>query len=529
MNRAEQTNMRRGRRTRHGPHVDDTFTGVKGTEWTDRPAYRIPLRNYRVLQPPINRSEFLESPAYRDRVSNLLTGQHGLFFNRDFKLNQGSYLTAAPVELVKLWDEIYRRKTGKTLLPGIDLPDSEPPLESLDSGDRLSQKTVVALSDALRGAGLKVTDAKIIQFLSSLASKRFLLVTGLSGSGKSRLAQAVARCLVPARKPNPFYSMVPVGADWTGNENVLGYADGLDKDRYVTKPALDLILHATAYPDIPHFLILDEMNLSHVERYFADILSAIESEEAVPLHQDRERKAGNKSVPAEIALPRNLFVIGTVNVDETTYMFSPKVLDRANVIEFRMSAEELASFLSNPTKPDLAKLDGKGAAFGKAFVEATTNPVDVPTDAKEAYEAEVLLFFRALQPHGAEFGYRVAHEAARFVHYYKLLGHYPDGDTSWFPEAFDCVVFQKVLPKLHGSRSKLGPVLKKLWFLCVNNVAGRGMDALTAAEEAARSTDKKAEPSIQIPPDAPYPLSAEKIARMWRLLNDNGFASFAEA
>lgn len=90
---------------------------------------------------------------------------------------------------------------------------------------------------------------------------------------------------------------------------------------------------------------------------------------------------------------------------------------------------------------------------------------------------------------------------------------------------------QKFLPKLHGSRVRLGPLLKKLWFLCVNDAAGRGTHALKAAEEAARSMDKKAEPSIapEILAKAHYPLSAEKIGRMWRLLNENGFASFAEA
>jgi len=135
----------------------------------------------------------------------------------------------------------------------------------------------------------------------------------------------------------------------------------------------------------------------------------------------------------------------------------------------------------------------------------------------------MLLIFKTLQTHGAEFGYRTAYETARFIHFYKLLGNHPDGDTTWFPGALDCVVFQKLLPKLHGSRVKLGPILKKLWFLCVNDVTGRGADPLKAAE------DSKAEPIKDIPEGAPYPLSAEKIYRMWRLMTDNGFASFAEA
>ena len=346
--------------------------------------------------------------------------------------------------------------------------------------------------------------------------------------------------LLKARKsevPVQCYEVVPVGADWTGNENILGYPDGLQETSYVAKPALDLILHAADHGDVPHFLVLDEMNLSHVERYFADILSIIESDEGLDLYsgdmtrpETWRKTSAAKAVPPKLKqLPANLFIIGTVNVDETTYMFSPKVLDRANVIEFRMDAGELEGFLGNPAKPDLSKLDGKGASFGKAFVYAAMSPVTVPADVKAAYDAEMLLLFKTLQAHGAEFGYRTAYETARFIHFYKLLGNHPDGDTSWFPGALDCVVFQKLLPKLHGSRAKLGPVLKKLWFLCVNDAAGRGADALKAAEEAARSTDKKAEPSVVVPAGAPYPLSAEKIGRMWRLLIENGFASFAEA
>jgi 5-methylcytosine-specific restriction protein B len=168
-------------------------------------------------------------------------------------------------------------------------------------------------------------------------------------------------------------------------------------------------------------------------------------------------------------------------------------------------------------------------SYARAFVEASTSQVDVPADVKPAYEAEMHLLFKALQAHGAEFGYRTAHEAARFIHFYKLLGNHLDGDTGWFIKAFDCIIFQKLLPKLHGSRAKLGPLLKVLWFLCINDPSSRGPDALKAAETASRSADKTAEPSAEAPADAPNPMSAEKIGRMWRLLRENGFTSFAEA
>ena len=383
-------------------------------------------------------------------------------------------------------------------------------------------------------SGLRIEEASAQRFFASLLTKRFLIATGLAGSGKTKLAQAIAAWMTPlttdTNSEEKGYAVVPVGADWTGNESILGYVNGLDETSYVTKVALDLMLRAKNNPDAPHFLILDEMNLSHVERYFADILSVIESDEKIHLHRDADRKANGVVVPNEIELPKNLFIVGTVNVDETTYMFSPKVLDRANVIEFRMDEKGLESFLGNPVKPDMAMFAGRGVAYGKLFVEAASSkaPPFVP-ELQSLYEAEMLLFFKALRGNGAEYGYRVAHEAARFVHFYKLVGGHEDEDVAWFDNAFDCLVVQKFLPKLHGSRAKLGPLLKKLWFLSVSDVTVRGADPFDAAEVASRSTEKKHEPALVVPDGAPYKLSAEKIGRMWRLLNDNGFASFAEA
>ena len=127
------------------------------------------------------------------------------------------------------------------------------------------------------------------------------------------------------------YKIIPVGANWTENRHIIGFYNVITNE-YITSEALELILEASKpeNKDKPFFLILDEMNLSHVERYFADFLSAMESDEYISLHNSKDEIG----YPNDIKIPKNLFVIGTVNVDETTYMFSPKVLDRANVIEF---------------------------------------------------------------------------------------------------------------------------------------------------------------------------------------------------
>lgn len=387
------------------------------------------------------------------------------------------------------------------------------------------------ISDAT-AASFRVKKSDVHRFIASLMSKRLLIATGLSGSGKTKLAQSFAAWLTPSltAEPTKRYEVVSVGADWTSSENILGYPNGLDASGYISKPALDLILRAQDNPQDPYFLILDEMNLSHVERYFADVLSAIESGEQIHLHRDADRKADQAQVPRSVGLPQNLFIIGTVNVDETTYMFSPKVLDRANVIEFRISDTELSAFLADPAKPNIAEMAGKGAAFGAEFVKSSVEALPGFADPiKSNYEKTMLLFFKVLEASGSEFGYRVAHEAARFIQSYKTLGGFSDSDTAWLNDAFDLVVVQKFLPKLHGSRAKLGPLLKKLWSLCADAAVMPSEEAFDAAEAAARSTEKKFEPSRELPADAPFKVSAEKIGRMWRLLNDNGFTSFAEA
>jgi len=180
----------------------------------------------------------------------------------------------------------------------------------------------------------------ITRFISSLITKPFVILSGLSGSGKTKLAQAFAQWIC---QDDSQYCIVPVGADWTNREPLLGYPNALQADDYI-KPdngALDVIINANNTPDLPHFLILDEMNLSHVERYFADFLSVMESKGEISLFAEG---TVNNGVPAKLILPSNLFIIGTVNIDETTYMFSPKVLDRANAIEFRITKYEIKNF-----------------------------------------------------------------------------------------------------------------------------------------------------------------------------------------
>ncbi len=376
--------------------------------------------------------------------------------------------------------------------------------------------------------------------LASLLSKRFLILTGLAGSGKTRLAQAFARWITPRQRSQ--YVLLPVGADWTSNDNIVGYPNGLISDAYVTTPALELIKAATENPRSPYFLVLDEMNLSHVERYFADLLSAIESGEEIPLYKAGWDKKGEKvirsGVPEAIELPENLFIIGTVNVDETTYMFSPKVLDRANVIEFRLDSADVDAFLANPQATDLGRLDARGVGFGEQFVlSASKQDVELTTSDAQKFRQEMSLFFDLLRSHDAEFGYRVIYESARFLHHYKELGSYRT--DSWFNPAFDAVIVQKLLPKLHGSRAKLERLLWALAWACGLERKGRdGIDFVGQLANAGQAFDELNHGPERIlaliASEAPttgaiYPLSHDKVMRMWQRLIRDQFVTFAEA
>ena len=170
-----------------------------------------------------------------------------------------------------------------------------------------------------------------------------------------RIAKAVAEHFRPilqsavARIPDDAannYVVVPVRPDWVDNRGLLGYLNPLTNE-YSTTPFLNVLLRAgdeeeraEAAGEKPHpfFVILDEMNLARVEHYFSDFLSALESREDIPLHEDEAVDSGESQsgprVPRKLKVPGNVLFTGTVNVDETTYMFSPKVLDRAFTIEF---------------------------------------------------------------------------------------------------------------------------------------------------------------------------------------------------
>ncbi|PKV75730.1 5-methylcytosine-specific restriction endonuclease subunit McrB [Pontibacter ramchanderi] len=365
----------------------------------------------------------------------------------------------------------------------------------------------VSLALDLRNAGLAFSEHLILRFAASLITKPFVILTGLSGSGKTKLVQAFARWIT--EKDNQL-CIVPIGADWTNREPLLGFPNALDPTKYSIPEngALQLLISANENPDKPYFLILDEMNLSHVERYFADFLSAMESHEPIPLHAE----SGIVDVPTNIKLPKNLFIIGTVNIDETTYMFSPKVLDRANAIEFRVTESEMDNYLKNAAKLDLDKLKARGADMASDFVLKAKTEVEGFSD-YENLNSALLLFFSELKKVGAEFGYRTASEIKRFSEVIHSL------DAGWDTNhIIDAAIIQKLLPKLHGSRRKIEPSLRALASLCLVQ-----QDDATKLLNTPETIDFKDVEKVR------FPISLEKITRMHKAVVQDGFTSFAEA
>jgi 5-methylcytosine-specific restriction protein B len=357
-------------------------------------------------------------------------------------------------------------------------------------------------------SGLSLSSSLSLRFTASLLTKPFVILTGLSGSGKTKLAQSFAMWIC---ENEDQYCLVPVGADWTNREPLLGFPNALKSNEYI-KPdnkVLDLLISASDNQNKPYFLILDEMNLSHVERYFADFLSVMESGRKLSLHNGLDYW---NDVPAEIDFPKNLFIIGTVNIDETTYMFSPKVLDRANVIEFRVTAEEMKNYLDKNTILELDKLKSAGAEMAASFIKLAKDK-SLKTNDSPFLQTELLNFFSELKKTGAEFGYRSASEIFRFA---AVINNIEPGWS--IPEIIDAAIMQKLLPKVHGSRRKLEPVLKTLGNLCLKS--GHNFDDFIALKSEINFNDSD---------KIKYPLSLEKIVRMYQGLLDNGFTSYAEA
>lgn len=273
--------------------------------------------------------------------------------------------------------------------------------------------------------------------LHALPRKRFVLLSGLSGTGKTSVAEAYARayCAAKGVSASTHLRRVPVSPDWSDPAGLLGYVSPLGAEpSFQATQALELLLHASANPTEPFFLVLDEMNLARVEHYFAPFLSAMEGENAMlVIHGTREAV---DNVPPTIPWPRNLFILGTVNMDETTHAFSDKVLDRAFSFELWD-----------------VDLDG----WRKSAVDS-----GAPTTVVDAIMPPLRKLHEALRGARRHFGYRTCDE---------ILGFCVAAPPSvGLIHALDAAVLAKILPKVRGDDAgPLAGALEKVATACADH------------------------------------------------------------
>lgn len=365
-----------------------------------------------------------------------------------------------------------------------------------------------------------------LDLVAALAAKPFVILSGTSGTGKSRSTLRLAEQLqelYAGQVEGQIFQLVAIGPDWTSPKKLLGFRtpfgqlrkrpkDGSEtNESYEITETLRIILRA-CHPSstkIPHFLVFDEMNLSHVERYFAPFLSLMEASniledgqnapiidrtslavisELLDIENANSPEAQSASLLVKndqpLELPPNLFYVGTVNIDETTYMFSPKVLDRAHVLEVRALTPSqyvlgedggrainltLANELLREAIDDRESREGNGSNPA-AILDLLASKQGV--DETELSKAKALTLrvldgcFKILGPTGFEFGFRVVKEVHGYMYVWTkaqlAMGAAPSAVLNEWVDGLDRALFQKVLPKIHGNRSALGDSLKAL-------------------------------------------------------------------
>ena len=322
-------------------------------------------------------------------------------------------------------------------------------------------------------------DELLMRLAAALRTKPFAILAGHSGTGKSRLVRKLAfmTCneeglMAEAKEKNApgNYCMVQVKPNWHDSTDLIGYYSEMGGGKYRTTPFVEFVAKAYAYPETPFFVCLDEMNLAPVEQYFAEYLSAIESaaekdgvfltDPLIPNTRAVEEViVDNRTSAAKqwfethgLTIPKNLFVVGTVNMDETTCQFSRKVLDRAMTIE--MTEVDFAQMHPEALDPELLLTPGDIAMI-----------LDRKLMPKEILPEELDWLKKVgdvLKSTSFAIAYRFANEYALYVESLKAVrgkADLTDDEKSAFAaEGMDHLVLMKVLPRIAGEREMVAKI-----------------------------------------------------------------------
>ena len=414
-----------------------------------------------------------------------------LFFRKDAAAGEkGNYVW-------KLRPELYDALTEFDILrflPKSGNVDNEPPKFNLSP-----KETIDYTKDFIASKGFSYEGNLIENFYLSLKSKPFTILAGTSGTGKTKLVKLFAEAL-GANEANGRYKMVSVRPDWSDGSDLFGHTDL--NGNFVEGPVCSAFDAAMNEPDKPVFLCLDEMNLARVEYYLSDFLSVIES---------RARGDDGKITTSAIAqyengIPDNLYLVGTVNMDETTFPFSKKVLDRANTIEFNY-VELVPKFegtlsLVEPLDVPIRFLQTEYLVLEQDCADEKDYVTQICDKLQQINEI--------LRKANAHVGYRVRDEIVFY-----MLNNKKAGNLLTEEQAFDNEIMQKILPRIQGSAVSIKDMLIELFKFCMGDQAGVDQDNGNVSKQMENKADS-----------ATYKESAKKIGYMMKRYEEDGFTSY---
>lgn len=408
---------------------------------------------------------------------------------------------------LRLMMDIYKEYVnGKA--ENTEIIDVEVGEEQLSTKDTLDQ-----IKKYIAAKGFTFNEGLVENYYLSLKSKPFVILAGTSGTGKTRLVRLFAEA-IGATSQNGRYKLVSVRPDWSDSSDLFGHVNLNDK--FIPGAIIDFVKQAELDSRNPYFLCLDEMNLARVEYYLSDILSIIETREYVdgkvttdPLITENYYGADitAKGKYGVVRIPENLYIIGTVNMDETTFPFSRKVLDRANTIEFS-TVELLANFDSTQGEVKAIFADNTFMKADYVFFNQCASDKDFVEDVC----IELQDINKILEKANAHVGYRVRDEIVFY-----MLNNKNAGNLLTRNQAFDHEIMQKILPRIQGSSASVKIMLCELFKYCAGDYESYQTESDDVSAKMMAAANKET---------CKYKESAKKIAFMVRRFEEDGFTAY---
>ena len=353
--------------------------------------------------------------------------------------------------------------------------------------------------------GYEYSKELISNLYLSLKTKPFVILAGISGTGKSKIVRLFAESLGATVENNQF-NMISVRPDWNDSTELIGYKNL--ESKFIKGKLTQIIEEASQNLDKPYFVCLDEMNLARVEYYLSDYLSVIESRRKVDDKIVTDKLIYDSEIDEEetLSLPENLYIVGTVNMDDTTFQFSRKVLDRANTIEF--SEVNLENLFGENSEED--NLDENIEVYNDFLKSTYLKTIDIEDEYRDyaiKINKKIIDINNILKKSQKQFAYRVRDEILFYMIENKKANLLDEN------EAFDYQIMQKVLPAISGSENSVKETLVNLFnFVCEKEILNDS--DIEEAEQFLNSQDIK------------YKKSAEKIIYMLKGYNYDGYASY---